>query len=381
MFGHSNAGDLQYILRDLDVTPVRVSQKVGAPPAGNERDQAMCAYVAAHPGATLNDLLTYIPNLSGVTYAEARARLVALVAAGHLIVSGQVPLEELDLRYERVARCEVCGAPAADHPIILWKNNTPVVRCTRCGLLYANPRWKATYLFGRYTPEYWTHYAKKIQASAVDPVANQLRWSLPLNSIAAARQTGCLLDVGCASGEFLLAAQARHWDVYGVESSAGAADQARRLTGATIHSGTLDTAPYAAGMFDAITLWDVIEHLQSPRAYVRQIAQLLRPGGVLALTTPNIRSLAFALLGQTWEIIGPNDHLYYFAPRTLARLLRDAGFAIHKMHTLRDSATSWRQWIRYAPLKTLAVPLDRLTRPAVDRFLWGEELYVIARRL
>ena len=381
LFGHASAVDEHYILRDLDVTPVCVSCKVGAQPPANRRDQALWTYVAAHPGSTLNDLLTYMPELSGVSYADARAHLVALVTNGHLIVTGQVPLEELDLRYERVALCDVCGASSTDHPIILWKNNTPVVRCTGCGLLYANPRWKATYLFGRYTSEYWTQYAQKIQASAVDPVTNQARWRQQLDSIAAARQTGRLLDVGCASGEFLLAAQACHWTGYGVESSASAADQARRITGGTIHTGTLDTAPYTEGMFDVVTLWDVIEHLQSPRAYVQQIAKLLRPGGLFALTTPNIRSLAFALLGPQWEVVGPNDHLYYFAPRTLARLLVEAGFAIHNMHTLRDSATSWRQWIGVAPLKPLAVPLDVLTRPVVDRFLWGEELYVIARRL
>lgn len=84
--GHISAVHEQYILRDLDVTPVRVSYKVGVQPPSNSRDLALWAYVEAHPGSTLNDLLTYMPELSGVSYADARAHLVALVTDGHLIV-------------------------------------------------------------------------------------------------------------------------------------------------------------------------------------------------------------------------------------------------------------------------------------------------------
>ena len=69
-----------------------------------------------------------------------------------------MPLPEVDLRYEPVAACAVCQAPSAQHPIVLWKFNTPVVRCDTCGLLYANPRWKDEHLFGSYDPEYWAGY-------------------------------------------------------------------------------------------------------------------------------------------------------------------------------------------------------------------------------
>ena len=76
-----------------------------------------------------------------------------------------------------------------------------------------------------------------------------------------------MLDVGCATGEFLAAAKARGWEGYGVETSAIAADYAARTYGVQIHVGALDSVPWPAGWFDAVTLWDVIEHVPSPRRY------------------------------------------------------------------------------------------------------------------
>ena len=377
----------RFLLRELDRTPYRLcvgpsNRKLRAkdgkdgPPA-----ERIITFVSEHPGATIKEIQDQVPSLSDWSYNKVRALVVQLVGRDVLKVCGTVPLDEVDGRYERVPVCDLCNDPSSEHKTIFWKYNTPVVRCSNCGLLYANPRWKAEHLFGRYTSEYWDQYASAIKETALDQVANQARWDPYLDTLELARKNNRLLDVGCATGEFLLAAKARGWEIYGVETSPVAAEYASRVTGARIHTGTLETTDFADQWFDVVTMWDVIEHLQSPRSYMRQAAKLLRNDGVIGLTTPNIRSLAYLLLNRDWDAIGPNDHLYYFSPRTLEDLLKASGFAVHHMGTTATEVHTWNSWLKPKPLKRLARLLRNVTLPLSLRFLWGDELYVVGRRV
>ncbi|HYP42327.1 MAG TPA: class I SAM-dependent methyltransferase, partial [Chloroflexia bacterium] len=344
----ADAEDVEYLLRDLQVTPARFRVKASAGAEDsihNEIYKRVVAFVHEHPGAHMNDLRTRVPPLGDWSYSDAREAIVRMVDAGLLEIDGHVPLEELDDRYERVQACDLCASPSEGHPTLFWKFNTPVVRCTTCGLLYANPRWKAEFLFGRYDEAYWASYANSVSATAQDDRKNRKRWQPRLNLLNKARQTNRILDVGCSSGEFLLAAQANGWTAYGVETSPIAAAQAHQKTGAEIYVGTLDTATFPDAWFDVVTLFDVIEHVQSPSDYLKHIARLVRPGGFVALTTPNIYSIAYWLLGRRWSAIGPNDHIYYFSSRTLRHLMAKSGFEICYFNTMAVHHTTWRQWL------------------------------------
>ena len=381
MTDSASPDDRAYKLRAISATPFLFRVRKGArlPESGTTGE--IVRYLLDHAGAGMTELRTCIPALGEPTYEayqHARDQVARLVEAGVLEVCGEVPLEEVDPRYERVPACAVCGAPSSSHPVLFWKYNTPVVRCTTCGLLYANPRWRAEYLFGRYTDDYWELYKDRLQNRQSYVEHEQGRTDHYLWTIEHGFSTGRLLDVGCATGEFLAATQARGWQAYGVETSPASAQIARELTGAQIHTGTLDTAPFEQGSFDVITMFEVIEHLQSPRSYIEIISRLLRPGGLLAISTPNIRSVSYRLLGRDWDVVGPNDHLYYFSPRTLQRLLADHGFAIHTMYAKGTDPAVWKQALRFRALQPLASPLARLTAPLVARFMQGDQIYLVA---
>jgi 2-polyprenyl-3-methyl-5-hydroxy-6-metoxy-1,4-benzoquinol methylase len=375
--------DIQFLLRGLEHTVLRfclVESQSRKPHAKlTPEESVVLAFLEHSPRATIQDIASGTVSVRQVAPDEVKRALIQLVDKGIVRPCGRAPLEEVDDRYERVPACAVCGSPSQLHKTIFWKYNTPVMRCDGCGLYYANPRWKSEHLFGRYTPEFWTRYADTVKDTAVDVEANYARWLPFLSAMDASRKSNRILDVGCATGEFLLAAKARGWKVYGVETSPIAAEQARRLTGGTIHAGTLDTADFPDGYFDVVTLWDVIEHLQDPRAYLERVGRLLRSSGILSVTTPNIRSVAFRLLGPSWIPVGPNDHLYYFAPRTLARLLSECGFSIYTMHTMATESATWHQWLRFPLLQRLAPMLRSASLPVTNRLLLGDELYLIAQ--
>ena len=376
--------DTESLLRDMKVSVLRFAATRGRParytPHLSPAELDIAGYVLDHPGCTVPDIFRHTPSVRGLPYPHFRSMLLALAGRGVIRPCGRVRLDLVDPRYESVPACTVCGSPSGTHKTLFWKYGTPVVRCHECGLLYANPRWHAAHLFGRYTPDYWDRYAGNIRDTAVDVQANNARWQPFLDTLAGSHRSNRLLDVGCATGEFLLAARTQGWNVYGVETSPPAAAQAQRLSGATVHVGTLETADFPDGNFDAITMWDVIEHLQDPRAYLQESARLLRPGGLLSITTPNIRSLAYFLLGPAWRPVGPNDHLYYFAPRTLARLLNECGFSIYVMHTMAAELTTWHQFLHLPALHRLAPLLRNHTLPLTNRFLLGDTIYLVAQR-
>lgn len=138
------------------------------------------------------------------------------------------------------------------------------------------------------------------------------------------RSTGRLLDVGYGNGQFLVAARDMGWHAAGTELSEVAHQHAREL-GLEVFLGDLHEAKFPEESFDVVRMEEVIEHLPDPVDSLKEVRRVLRPGGVLYLTTPNFNSLNQLLLGASWSVFDPG-HLHYFTPRSLQLALTRAGF-------------------------------------------------------
>jgi 2-polyprenyl-3-methyl-5-hydroxy-6-metoxy-1,4-benzoquinol methylase len=158
------------------------------------------------------------------------------------------------------------------------------------------------------------------------PVPTRRRYRELLATFLPFRRTGRLLDVGCGSGFFVEEASAAGFAAEGSEISAAAAGFARGR-GLFVHLGTLAEAGLPAGAFDVVTLFEVVEHLPDPAALIAEAAGLLRPGGLLYLTTPNFGGLTRRLLGPAWSVIAP-EHVSLLTARSLRALARRAGLDV-----------------------------------------------------
>lgn len=137
------------------------------------------------------------------------------------------------------------------------------------------------------------------------------------------------------------AALARGWRVDANEVSDSGLDMLRR-TGATVFSGDLASAHYPDAQFDLVVALEVIEHLPAPLDFVRETWRVTRPGGLLILTTPNFNGLSRRYLGIRWRVVDP-EHLGYFTPLTLLRLLRDVGYKSVRVRSGSLDVLSWRR--------------------------------------
>jgi SAM-dependent methyltransferase len=137
---------------------------------------------------------------------------------------------------------------------------------------------------------------------------------------------GRLLDLGCGTGG-ALAAFRDQFELFGVEPSGFAAQQARAATEARVQVGDLAAAAYPTGFFDVVTAFDVVEHLADPLATLRELKRILRPGGVLVIETGDIGSLSARFAGGHWYYVLLPGHLCFFSRGTLAAALTKAGFA------------------------------------------------------
>lgn len=138
---------------------------------------------------------------------------------------------------------------------------------------------------------------------------------------------GNLLDVGCYTGVFMEMAAAHGWKVEGVELSQWAVTVARKTGVGPVYDQPLDGLNLSAERYEAITLWDVIEHLIDPAAMIAEVHRLLTPGGVLALSTHMIDSWAARILGTRYPFF-MEMHTVHFSRRTIRRLLESQGFEV-----------------------------------------------------
>jgi len=237
--------------------------------------------------------------------------------------------------------CNLCGSEKSrlryqltdlllDRPEV----HSQLVECVECGLVYQNPRPTLAEMLAHYPPDYECYDTlPKINPSSWLRRAIRYGMDKRCRVVRRARSHGSLLDVGCASGEFLHAMQQYPgWTLRGVELNDYAAEIARRAYGLDVATGTLEDARFPDCSFDVVTLWDVLEHLHDPLASLKEIQRILKPGGALVARVPNADSWDARLFGPAWAGLEPPRHLYVFGQATLRRAFEKAGLRIKELN-------------------------------------------------
>jgi 2-polyprenyl-3-methyl-5-hydroxy-6-metoxy-1,4-benzoquinol methylase len=258
-----------------------------------------------------------------------------------------------------------------------------LVRCLNCDLIYQNPQLTIGELSNHYPKEYLP-YREDIrkEKSALRRLDQSYGLARTCRRVIQHHpQTGRLLDVGCATGLFMNAMRQRGWEVTGVDLSPYAAQYARRNFNLEVEVGTIEDIAYASDTFDLVTLWDVLEHVPDPRATLKEIARVLKPEGMLALSLPNPVCIEARLFGSYWVGWDRPRHLHLFTPAVLARYLQDSGFELISLQSYSGRLgltllslefylkakgipeKRWRHWLKLLynwPLRMATWPVYRL---------------------
>jgi SAM-dependent methyltransferase len=229
--------------------------------------------------------------------------------------------------------CPVCGTTAI-HPLRGFKKHE-LMKCSSCG-----------FVFMRNIPspqELEEHYAVYAYADEKElPEATRISIENVLNQFETFRKTNHMLDVGCGEGWILELARSRGWQVYGTEFSPRAVAICEKK-GIKMYAGVLNPAQFQGIEFDVIISTETIEHIINPAEEINHFYQLLRPGGLLYLTTPNFNSYLRYLFRDNYAVISYPEHLSFFTRKSLHRLLTGSGFRRHKLLTTGISISLFEQ--------------------------------------
>lgn len=222
------------------------------------------------------------------------------------------------------AQCSVCGGKRL--AFLYDCGGFRIATCLECGSGFVDELPSPERIEQEYGEDFFGVNAK-FSTEAVSPESEtncRSHWELVTRFL----PKGALLDIGCATGDFLLTAPSGDWQLSGVEFSPYASNLARKRTRLPVLQGGIEQATrvVVSHSLDAITLWDVIEHVPDPRACLRTCRGLLRDDGFLFLTTGRFDSLSARLMGRRWHLMIPPRHLFFFSLRGIRLLLESCGF-------------------------------------------------------
>jgi SAM-dependent methyltransferase len=209
------------------------------------------------------------------------------------------------------------------------KFGVPIVRCRRCGLVFVNPRPSREAVWQRYSAHYFENEylpAQGVVDGHVDLEYGDARFRDLLSRLESLVGKGRLFEIGAGAGLFLAAAQRAGWTVSGIELSPTAVAFCRDRLHLEVTRCLAEDIPLDLPPFDAVVMFDVIEHLFDPMRTLATARRLLRRDGVVVITTPNYRAFSRHALGEQWSALSPLEHLYYFSETTLRRALAHHGF-------------------------------------------------------
>ena len=216
-------------------------------------------------------------------------------------------------------RCLICQSP--DIRVLKGYERFPLVRCASCKFVFMHriPTKKEL-------DDYYAHYGAVRYLSPLTVEA----YERLLDEFEPYRKLNRILDVGCGNGWFLEQALKRGWEAHGTEYGKELVENGS-AKGIVMKEGVLGPDSFNGAKFDIIVSSEVIEHINNPMPELTNMHKLLRPGGLLYITTPNFNSYVRYYLKADFTVIFYPEHLSYYTPRTLHTVLSKTGFKRKKM--------------------------------------------------
>ncbi|MDC7232370.1 MAG: class I SAM-dependent methyltransferase [Spirochaetales bacterium] len=241
-------------------------------------------------------------------------------------------------------------------------------RCSRCSLVLQNPQPRREDIIKRYDDEYFS-YESLNEDSFLELMLLGLkdigfsRW----NSLEKERKT--FLDIGCATGRLGDYLNRSGWKAQGVEVCREAAAFGNKHYDINIFPGTVEEAEFPDESFYFVHNSHVIEHINRPDLFMKEIHRILEPGGYYLCATPNCDGFQAKLFGSRWRSVIA-DHLFLFSKKTLRSMAEKNGFAVRQIRTWGGLGAG------YAP-GFIKKPVDRLVKLTG----WGDVMMMVLQKL
>lgn len=231
--------------------------------------------------------------------------------------------------------CPVCSSTFIN-PLLTVKDHSVskeefvIWQCSNCSLRFTQDVPDETAIGPYYqSPDYISH--SNTDKGLLNKIYKRVRnFTLQEKASLIIRYTkekGNLLDIGAGVGAFLKQMQEKQWNVTGIEPDEGARSRAQNIFGIDLLPAS-HLQQLQPGSFDAITLWHVLEHVESLHDYVQKLGELLHQDGKIFIAVPNYTSADAGIYGNYWAAYDVPRHLYHFTPKSMEVLMQQHGLKI-----------------------------------------------------
>ena len=189
-------------------------------------------------------------------------------------------------------------------------------KCSECGFIFSIK--KPTH------EELLEEYAKYARSNKISTITLK-RYDDLLEQFEPYRINNNIIDIGAGDGHFIGKAKEKNWNTFATEFDDKSVELCKEK-GAIVHQGKLESKNYKEGFFDVIYSSEVLEHINNPIEEIQSFNKILRTGGLVYITTPNLNSISHKILKNKWNIFNYPEHLCYYNSKTLNKLFKEAGF-------------------------------------------------------
>lgn len=280
-----------------------------------------------------------------------------------------------------IRNCPLCGASSRDASLVYHVHGMHIVQCVRCDLVYSqevinrhadNSRYRRSDVMD-------AHMALHTNGVYAELELRKARYIVGRLSEASDRDEVSLLDIGCSTGAILQAAVDNGWQALGIDLNHTAVRLALdrgldAINGYFPEDLLPDTEP-----FHAITMLDVLEHVEEPVEFLRSVGKQLSRDGVVGVQVPNFNSLLIRIEGAKNNNVC-HGHWSYFTPETLVKTAANAGLEALSIETIisevdRIRSHPTRQVLETARLLTGEnVQFDEIDHRWIHNHLLGYKL-------